>query len=76
MHFQVILKKDLLKKYDNISKGISELSNVFLENQVETNKEGGIENENGWFILDRWKDLRDISDKITDRYYLIESEVQ
>jgi hypothetical protein len=61
------VQKDILKKFDNILDGIRELSNVFIENQVETDKEEGIENENGWFILDRWKDLQNINDTILER---------
>ena len=61
------VQKDILKKFDNILDGIRELSNVFIENQVETVKEEGIENENGWFILDRWKDLQNINDTILER---------
>ena len=59
------VQKDILKKFDNILDGIRELSNVFIENQVETDKEEGIENENGWFILDRWKDLQNINDNLS-----------
>ena len=33
------VQKDILKKFDNILDGIRELSNVFIENQVETDKE-------------------------------------
>ena len=61
------VQKDILKKFDNILDGIRQLSNVFIENQVETDKEEGIENENGWFILDRWKDLQNINDTILER---------
>ena len=61
------VQKDILKKFDNILDGIRELSNVFIENKVETDKEEGIENENGWFILDRWKDLQNINDTILER---------
>ena len=61
------VQKDILKKFDNILDGIRELSNVFIESQVETDKEEGIENENGWFILDRWKDLQNINDTILER---------
>ena len=65
------VQKDILKKFDNILDGIRELSNVFIENQVETDKEEGIENENGWFILDRWKDLQNIKDKLENKEWMI-----
>lgn len=55
------VQKDILKKFDNILDGIRELSNVFIESQIETDK------ENRWFILDRWKDLQNINDTILER---------
>ena len=59
------VQKDILKKFDNILDGIRELSNVFIENQVETDK------ENRWFILDRWKDLQNIKDKLENKEWMI-----
>ena len=56
-----LMNKDLLKKYNNILEKIRELSNVFIESQIETDK------ENRWFILDRWKDLQNINDTILER---------
>jgi hypothetical protein len=60
-----LMNKDLLKKYNNILEKIRELSNVFIESQIETDK------ENRWFILDRWKDLQNIKDKLENKEWMI-----